>query len=347
MALPPLYWFLDNFDDPQKLEDIRLVSKICGDNITALGKLTEREGINCDWTPSQHLLVARNPLEVATLRWIAPRFESIGLSWEFFEKGKLKQLVGYPAIAAMAYEIVIIQPYKLAKGLADYCVRHGVQIYENSPVTQIEATNQGIRLITANGNCLTTQKVVLATNAYTSSIKYHTYMLATEALEREIIDRISLSRKPFGDAAMSFYIGRIHNNRFLFNGIDRTSQVTPEDDRHLPAFTSLYEEMIRRFPFLEGVSLAGAWGGAVQQTSTDAPIIRPSRNNSNVILNLGYGGGSGVGMALLSGRLVADLVFEKTVDSEAKRLRTLLENSRFPILGSVQAAFGILERMIF
>jgi glycine/D-amino acid oxidase-like deaminating enzyme len=357
MSLPPLFWLLDSFDNPQRVDDVCWTSKICRDNITELGKLVDRESMNCDWTTSSHILVARNPLEVATLRWIAPRFQTIGLNCEFFEKKTLQQVVGYPATAAMAYEIVTIQPYRLAKGLRNYCIKQGVQIYEKTPISQIQSTKQGVRLITASGNSLVAQKVVLATNAYGNLIKtdvevpagsaYHTYMLATEPLDRIVLDQISNSRKPFGDAAISFYIGRIHENRFIFNGIDRKSHVTSDDDRHLPSFVKLYAEMIRRFPFLRAVSLAGAWGGAVQQTSTDAPIVRLSRNNPNVILNIGYGGGSGVGMALLSGRLVADLVVENAQDSESQRLRTLLENSRFPVLGSVQAAFGILKKMIF
>jgi hypothetical protein len=160
MSLPPLYWLLDNFDDPQRLSDIRWVSQICRDNILALSKLIERETINCNWTPSQHVLVARNPLEVATLRWIAPRFESIGMGYEFFEKGNVHELVGYPATAALAYDIVTIQPYRLSKGLRDHCVRQGVWIYENTPVTHLHATKQGVQLIVANGNCLTAQKVI-------------------------------------------------------------------------------------------------------------------------------------------------------------------------------------------
>lgn len=357
MSLPPQSWLFDSFDNPQRVDDICWASKLCKDNITEFGRLVERESINCNWTNSSHVLVARNALEVATLRWLMPRLQTIGLNCEFFEKNTLQRLVGYPARAAMACEIVTIQPYRLVKGLCSYCIKQGVQIYENTPISQIESTKQGVRLTTASGNRLVAQKVVLATNAYGNSIKTdvevpagsarHTYMLATEPLDRAILDQISNSRKPFGDAAISFYIGRIHENRFIFNGIDRKSHITSDDDRHLPSFTGLHAEMIRRFPFLQDVSLAGAWGGAVQQTRTDAPIVRLSRNNPNVILNIGYGGGSGVGMALLSGRLVTDLVVENAPDSESQRLRKLLGNSRFPILGSVQAAFGILKKMIF
>jgi glycine/D-amino acid oxidase-like deaminating enzyme len=287
-----------------------------------------------------------------------PRFEAIGQHCEFLEKEKMTQLVGYPAIAGMAHEIVCIQPYRLARGLRQRCLDQDVRIYENTPIKTLRSTSQGVQLIAADGATLTAQKVILATNAYTNSLMLdveipatstqHTYMLATEPLEPDMLDRISQARTPFGDPALSFYIGRIYENRLIFNGIDRASQVTPEDDRHLPSFIKLHKEMLRRFPFLDPVSLAGAWGGAVQQTTTDAPIVRRSKSNPNVILNIGYGGGSGVGMALLSGQLTTGLVLERgTIDNDAQRLRTLLVNSRFPRMGPVRAAFGVLRKMVF
>ena len=232
------------------------------------------------------------------------RYEAIGLHCEFFEKKEMAQLVGYPAIAGMAYEFVSIQPYRLARGLRQHCLDQGVRIYENTPIKTIRSTSQGVRLIAADGATLTARKVILATNAYTNSLMLdveipatstqHTYMLATEPLKPDMLDRISHTRTPFGDPAFSFYIGRIHENRLIFNGIDRASRVTPEDDRHVPSLIKLHREMLRRFPFLESVSLAGAWGGAVQQTPSDAPIVHRSKSNPNVILNIGYGGGSWV-----------------------------------------------------
>lgn len=358
MSLPPLYWLLDNFEDRQRLDDIRWTSQVCQDNIDQLGRLIVQEAIDCAWTPSQHLLAARNPLEVATLRWIMPRFEAIGQRCEFFEKEKMKQLVGYPAIAGMAYEIVSIQPYRFARGLRQQCLNQGVRIYENTPIKTICSTTKGVQLSTDDGATLTARKAILATNAYTKFLALdieipatstqHTYMLATEPLKPDMLDRITRARAPFGDPSLSFYIGRLHENRLIFNGIDRASQVTQDDDRHLPSFTKLYKEMLRRFPFLEPIPLAGAWGGAVQQTTTDAPIVQSSKSNPNVILNIGYGGGSGVGMALLSGRLTTGLVLEnERIDNDAQKLRTLLANSRFPKKGAVRAAFEVLRRMIF
>lgn len=358
MSLPPLYWLLDDFRDPQRLSDIRWTSELCRAHIAEIGELVRREAIDCAWTPTSYFFVARNPLEVATLRWLLPRFEAIGQRCALVEGAGVRRLVGYPGAAAMAFEVVTVQPYRLARGLRQHGLDLGVEVYENTPVAQIRRTRQGIQLTTADGQSLTARKVVLATNAYTkfvdanidmpSASTRHTYMLATEPLPPALLDRITQARVPFGDPTLSFYIGRIHEDRLVFNGIDRASQVTPEDDRHGSSFASLHREMIRRFPFLESVPLAAAWGGAVQQNSTETPIVQRSKSHPDLILNIGYGGGSGMGMALLSGRLTTELVLgDEPPDSDARRLRTLFANSRFPTRGAVRAAFGVVKRMIF
>ena len=357
MSLPPLYWLLDDLGNRQRMDDIRWTTQFCSESNAEIGSLVQREAFACDWNPTQHVLVARNALEVATLRWIAPRFEAIGLRCEAFDSAHVEKLVGYRANAAFAYEITTVQPYRLARGLRQHCITLGVQVYENTSVTRIQRTKHGMKLLTGDGASLSAEKVILATNAYTKAIEvdakmpsistYHTYMLATDLLEASVSDRICHARKPFGDAAVSFYIGRIHNERLIFNGIDRASAMTPEDDRHLESLTKLDDEMLRRFPFLEGIPLAGAWGGGVLQTASDAPIVRVATDNPNVIFNIGYGGGSGVGMALLSGRLTTELVLGSSApDPDAQRLRTLLAGSRTPgVAGYTRAALGVLRSM--
>jgi len=357
MSLPPLFWLLDDLGNRQRLDDVRWTTHFCSKNLLEIGRLAQSETFACDWRPTQHVLVARNALEAATLEWIAPRFEAIGLRCERFDSLQVRNLVGYRARAALAFEITTVQPYQLAKGLRQHCIDLGVHVYENTPVTHVFRTKQGIKITTRSGASLTTGKVILATNAYTKTIKVdaelpsmrtlHTYMLATDRLEAGVLDRISRCGKPFGDAAMSSYIGRIHNERLIFNGIDRASAMTPEDDWHLGSLRKLDNEMLRRFPFLEATPVAGAWGGGVLQTGSDAPIVRVAADNPDVIFNIGYGGGSGVGMALSSGRLTSDLALEnEEPDHDARRLQELLACSSSPgMRGYMRAAFGVLQSM--
>lgn len=144
---------------------------------------------------------------------------------------------------------------------------------------------------------------------------------------------------------MSYVYGRLHAGRLLLGGIDRTSENTPDDDRHTPSFQRLLADLHQRFPYLTDVSITAAWGGAVQETGTEAPVVRRSDANPNLVLNTGYGGGSGVGMGLLSGRLVASLVLENA-DTDAARLLRLYERSRFPVMGPVRAVGGVLKHML-
>lgn len=250
-----------------------------------------------------------------------------------------------------------MHPYKLARGLQAILTRHGGQVFEQSPVTHMASDGKSVTVQTSGGT-IQAQKAVLTTNAYLNrgalkteitlpeASTYHTYLLATEPLSPALQHRISPMAQPFADPSGSFFYGRLHDNRLLFGGIDRESRNTVADDRHLPSFKRLYADLFRRFPFLVDVPLAAAWGGAVQETRTKAPIVRRADGNPNIVLNIGYGGGSGVSMGLLSGRLVAALVFEDTTDADALRLIDLYERSRFPLLGPVRAATGVVASLL-
>jgi len=355
--LPPLFWLLDDFNDKCRLEDIKWTSQYCNESLTEIGNLVNKNTINCDWKHTQHRLIARNPLEVATLKWIRPRFEAIGLKCEYYDRKIAAQFVSYKASAALAYEIVTINPYNLVDGLCQYCKELGIEIYEHSPIKSILSQKNNVKLSTDRGYTITANKVVLATNAYTKFLNtngikmpktsaYHTYMFATEPLEDKFIEKLTVGGTPFGDPTLFFCIGRMHDNRLLFNGIDRKSQVTDEEDRHIPSFDKLYKKMIQRFPMLEKISIDSAWGGAVMQTSSDAPIVRYADSYKNLILNIGYGGGSGMGMALHSGKLLIDLISKEGKNEDAMRLRNLLNSSSFSTAGIFRATFGITGKLL-
>ena len=123
--------------------------------------------------------------------------------------------------------------------------------------------------------------------------------------------------------------------------------VREEDDRHVRSFMKLERALFKRFPFLDSTSIGSAWAGAYLQTGTEAPIVGTVPGHPNVILSIGYGGGSGVGTALMSGKLTADLATEDRMDSDAERMRTLFASGmRWPIGGFLRAGLSILKGMI-
>ena len=176
--------------------------------------------------------------------------------------------------------------------------------------------------------------------AYPKVTNSHTYMIATEVLPQDVIDRITATGDGFGDAALSFYYGRLHNGRLLFGGEDRKSSVLPQEDRHKASFASLHAEMLRRFPFLDQAEIYAAWGGAFQSNVLEIPQIRRAGVGGNVILNVGYGG-NGVAGTLLSGRLTPQLVLDGHEDPEVLAHLNLMANTGVPWAGLVPSALGL------
>ncbi len=170
--------------------------------------------------------------------------------------------------------------------------------------------------------------------------------MATERLSDEQLRRISPTGGPFADSSLSFMYGRLHDHRLLFGGVDRKTGNTLADDRYERSFRHIHRTMVRRFPFLADVPLAAAWGGAVQQNGAEAPIVRQAERHPNIVLDMGYGGSSGVGACVLSGRLVPSLVLEQVGDHDAKRVISLLEQTRIPWMGPVRVVTGVLGAMV-
>jgi gamma-glutamylputrescine oxidase len=354
-AFPPLHWLADDLANKSMLEDFRFATAFGNTSIRTLGLAFQSPEKQHSWVDTRHYLLARNVLERATIRWLRSRVEACGIPCEIKENSS-DSIANYPHLAAMSWPTTLINPYDLVRYLREQCIECGVSIFENTPIASIHSAKDSVLLKTQSGVTMKAEKVILATNAYSSRILMeeklptasvmHTYMIATEPLDSDVIRAISASKVPFGDPAMAYFCGRFHNNRFLFNGKDRSSKVTDRDDRHAGSYEKLYAEMIRRFPALSSARIESAWGGAFMETPAESPIIRPSVTNPNIILNIGYGGGSGIGLALQSGRLTTDIVLgEKSHDTDARHLRMILNGRRFPVMGYPRAFAGVLRHM--
>lgn len=357
ISMPPAGWMLQNLSDEAHLADVRMAVSMTTERLNEVGTLLQEEGIDAEWNPTQIQTVARNFFEVASIRWAEELIQAAGLATRFYEGAEAQARIGYPAKAVLAFPVVTVQPYKLVRGLRTLLMRRGVSIFEDTPATSLETTAQGVTVRTPQG-VVRASKAVLTTNAYLARTEIelgvelpktsllHTYLMATEPLTDEQLNRISPTGEPFGDPALAFMYGRLHDRRLLFGGVDRKTTNTLQDDQHERSFRYLHRHMVRRFPFLADVRLAAAWGGAVQQNAAQAPIVQRVAKHPNLVLNMGYGGNSGVGAGLLSGRLVPSLVLDQVDDADARHILSRLAKSRFPIMGPVRAATGVLGALL-
>ena len=199
-----------------------------------------------------------------------------------------------------------LHPLNYALGLAAACRKAGVEIYENSPVTDISRTDPA-RVSTASGT-VTADHVVLACNGYLGRLEprvagrimpINNFIVATEPLgearARSLIrDNVAIQDTKF----VIDYYRLSPDHRLLFGGGENYSSRFPSD---IASFVR--KPMLRVFPQLKDVAIDYAWGGTLAITLNRLPDL--GRLEPNVIYAHGYSG-QGINMATICGKLIAD-----------------------------------------
>ena len=211
--------------------------------------------------------------------------------------------------------------FALLQALRPVLVEDGVALYEDTPVRRIRAGSE-IVLETSQGE-VRARSLVLATNAYTPALGFfrrgilplHSHVLATAPLAREDWDRIGWGAWDgfTDDLDRIAYACRTPGGRLLFGGGGNPAYAyrfggapvlgAREDDR---ATRFLRAALARYFPALSEAPIAHRWAGTLAITLDRVCSMGVSGESRNVYYALGYSG-HGVSLALLAGRVLADL----------------------------------------
>lgn len=211
--------------------------------------------------------------------------------------------------------------FALLQALRPALVDEGVLVYEHTPVRRVRGGAELV-LETPEGE-VRAGALVLATNGYTPSLGFfrggilplHSHVLATAPLSEaqwaaagwgswdgftDDFDRIS-------------YACRTPGGRLLFGGggnpayTYRFGGATAPDPRAgLRAARFMGSVLARYFPSLAGVPVAQRWAGTLALTLDRVCSMGVGGEHRNVYHALGYSG-HGVALALLAGRVLADL----------------------------------------
>src|SRR5262249_9148816 len=159
-----------------------------------------------------------------------------------------------------------LHPLNYALGLAEACRSHGVEIYENSPVTAVE-TEGAPALRTARGR-VGAKFLVLAGNALLGRLvprlRATVAPVATDIAAPERLGRARIREVLRDDVAvcdMNFvlnYYRRTPDDRLLFGARVSYSGRDPADLRR-----RMRQSMLRTFPQLADVGFEQVWGGLV------------------------------------------------------------------------------------
>ncbi len=285
-----------------------------------VASVLQREQIDCDYRKGGVLYcAARYPEQLSSLQSQLDEYRTLGLDesdyrWlspaDLAQQLKLKNAYG----AIHTPHCATIQPAKLVRGLARCVTAMGVELYEQSRVTDWQS---GL-VRTATGS-VRADWIVPAVEGYAASLPplgnhqlpVQSLMVATEPLSKEIWADIGLEHgQAFSENSRQVTYGqRTADDRLVFGarggyrfgGKLRDDFNLSEDERDLRRY--LFSEL---FPQLKNVRITHAWGGNLGMARRFRPHMLVDRANG-IALAGGYGG-EGVGASNLGGRTLADLI---------------------------------------
>lgn len=300
------------------------------ENLDAIEDTVRRYGIECDFRRSGELTVATQPHEVA---WLVGESEG-----ELLDREAVRAHLSSPTYLAGRYqpdETAMLDPARLAWGLARAAESLGVRIAEGVRVTGLSTTASGVDVATADGPVVAANRVALGTNAFPSLLRrtrLHTvpvydYALMTEPLTPAQLDSLGwASRAGVGDMANQFHYYRLSaDNRILWGGYDAIyhygRRLEPGLEQRPETFDRLAGHFFETFPQLEGLRFSHRWGGAID-TCTRFCAFYGTAHRGRVAYAVGYTG-LGVGATRFGAQVVLDLLDGR--DTERTRLRMVRE----------------------
>jgi glycine/D-amino acid oxidase-like deaminating enzyme len=300
------------------------------ENLGGLIAFTREHGIDCDLEETGTLALADQPYQVEEFRaWVDEAAEH-GEHIEFLDGPSARAEVHSPLWQAGLYRPpgrdVLLDPAKLARGVARVARERGVRIHEGTRVTALTRRAGTVEISTASGASVRAGHVVVATSAYSAWLRRLTplfvpvydYALVSAPLSSEQRASIGWARRQgLSDANNQFHYFRLTaDDRILWGGYDAIhrygSRVAPELDRRPATFEKLEAQFFRAFPQLDGLDFPYRWGGAIDTTSRFTVTFGQTMGG-RVTYALGYTG-LGVGASRWAAGVVRDFILRPAED---------------------------------
>ena len=290
------------------------------DTVADIGRIAEKEGIDCHFDQGGYLSVARNPAQLERVRDEVSEHREWGFGEEdhrLLDAHEVSAIAGVRDALGGSFtpHCAAIHPARLVRGLADAVERRGVVIHERTAAVDVGSR----RVVTAHGT-VRAEHVVLATEGYTPTVAgrrraiapVYSLMTATEPLPDDTWAQIGLEKRTtFADNRhLTIYGQRTRDGRIAFGGrgapYHYASKVSPRYDRDERVHAALQRILLELFPVLEGVTFTHAWGGNLGVPRDWFPSVRHDRRTGLAFAG-GYVG-DGVATSALAGRTLAAMI---------------------------------------
>ena len=283
-------------------------------NLDEIEQTVRRYSIDCDFRRTGGMLVATKPYQVAGLR---------EMSGEFLDTDAVRAEVNSPTYIAGVWDRegkAMLDPARLAWGLADAAESLGVRVAEHTPIVGMEDGGPHLQLRSRTGATVRANQVALGTNVFmplVRRVRLHTvpvydYALVTEPLNQEQLASIGWThRQGIDDVGNQFHYYRItEENRILWGGYDAIyhygGKIRTDYDQRPETFAKLARHFFQTFPQLAGIRFTHRWGGAIDTCSRFFAFYGTAYRG-RAAYALGYTG-LGVGATRFGASVILDLL---------------------------------------
>jgi len=294
------------------------------DTVDEVGRVTDAEGIDCDYRKGGTIAYARSRPQLARARAETAEAEHYGVDRVTLTTdtpGGARGSLGFTFDPACAR----LHPGKLVRGVARAVERLGGTVYE-----QTEVLNWGPHSVLTSRGTVTADSVVLAAEGYGATLPQgrrnvlplYSLMIATEPLSDDSWREIGIEHgQTFADYRhLLIYGQRTADNRFAFGGRGARyhwgSSIRSEYDRVPAVFEHLRRALADLFPPTADAAITHRWGGPLgvpRDWHAHASFDPATR-----IASAGGYVGDGLSTTNLAGRTIADLITGR--DTELTRL---------------------------
>ena len=298
--------------------------------VVTLGQLE----IDCDLELHGDLAVALEPHEERWLAEEAAQLEHLGHEVAWLDRDAVRAEIDSPTYRAALWQqsgAGILDPAKLAWGLACAAEALGARVYERTRVSGLRDQGSGIEVRAGNGT-LTARQVLLATGAFRSPVAQvrrrivpvWDYVLVTEPLGDARRSALGWRcRQGVSDSANRFHYYRLTaGDRILWGGYDAVyhfaSGVGPGREQRDATFARLAQHFFRTFPQLEGVRFTHRWGGPIDTCSRFFAFYGLA-HGGRVAYAAGHTG-LGIGASRFGARVALDLLAGRETEATRSRL---------------------------
>ncbi|MFD9465220.1 NAD(P)/FAD-dependent oxidoreductase [Streptomyces sp. NPDC060027] len=301
-------------------------SQAVGRSILEIGRFTRRNHVDAEYEANDYLMVATDAAQLKRLQHDRELAERMGAARaEILTREESRAVIGSPAVlAGMRTGGALVNPFRLARGIARVVREKGVTIYDKSPCLRVEP---GVRpTVITTGGRVTADKVVLATNVHMDAfppfrkkvVPIWTYAMVSEPLTDAQLARVRWpGREGMVEAKSLLTCARFtHDNRVMFAG-GPAPYYFGRDKRQRnmnrpEVYREIHREFLRFFPMWADLEFTYAYGGTADVVRDYAPHFG-SLGGGNILYGYGYCG-NGIAATHTGGKVLRDLTLGKDTD---------------------------------